>query len=179
MSWILEVRSRLSTPPANRQEGEAESRFTILVPLYVDAGELWVLLGEGEDGASVFYGRSVQESSDGWKEAREASQDLGLEPASVLRLGELDELGTPQERLSTWVGAVPAVRSEDLPKGSFTLPLRALSSPSLVEERDGPGGIPLRVLHLGRRRLWGLPLWVLELLLTRLGLSSGEDPSAT
>jgi hypothetical protein len=171
MSWILEVRSRLTTPAPNRQEGVPESRFAILLPLYVEAGELWVVLGEGEGGAALFHGRPVAEGEDAWEKAREAGHDLGLEPASVLRLGELDELGTSQERLSTWVGAVPTVHSDELPKGVYSLPLRALLSPSMVEEREGPGGAALRVLHIGRRRLWGLPLWVLELLLARLGLS--------
>ena len=80
-SWIMELRARLQTPPPERlpptalARGEDARRAAVLVPLYVDAGALWVILTRrSEDlpyhrGQIAFPGGSLEQGEDPWAAA--------------------------------------------------------------------------------------------------------------
>lgn len=209
-SWIAEVRERLASPPPRRsafarpgQPGGAGDRAeareaAVLVPLYVTAGELWTVLTRRSDdlpshrGQYAFPGGSREAGEDPWATAlREAGEEVGILPETVLRLGELDEEEVPTGfRVVPCVGAIPAPSSEPGGRGEpraasaeiaevFSLPLSAFASPRLVEDRDvtyDGERRRLRIYHVGSRQIWGLTAHVLQNLLSRLGLDAGAGP---
>ena len=186
-SWIVELRHRLTAPPPQRLPaaavGEATRRAAVLVPLYVDAGGLWVLLTRrAEDlpyhrGQIAFPGGSLEPGEDPWAAAlRESEEEIGLDPKKVLALGLLDELATPTGfSMQPVVGAVP-YPVETRPAARevaeiFALPLAAVANPQLVERRTVlVDGTPreLTVYHVGGRQIWGATALVLSNLLERL-----------
>ena len=189
-SWIDQVRRRLESPPPHRlPPGEARDA-AVLVPLFTEARELWTLLTERSvdlphhKGQIAFPGGGRELGEDMWQAAlREADEEVGLAPGSVLRLGELDQADTPTGyRIVPCVGAIPAGFEPRADQGEiadvFTLPLSALAHPNLVEDRvvaiDGVERT-LRIYHVGRRQIWGLTARILQNLLRRLGLEADED----
>jgi 8-oxo-dGTP pyrophosphatase MutT (NUDIX family) len=189
-SWILEVRERLASPPPRRLPASDVRPASVLVPLYVDAGELWTLLIKRADalpshrGQIAFPGGGRELKEDPWAAAtREAQEEIGLDPAKVLPLGELDEGESPAGfRVVPCVGAIPYPFETRPDAGEiaevFSLPLAAFANPRLVEERpvrfDGVERT-LRVYHVGSRQIWGLTARILQNLLLRLGLESGGE----
>jgi 8-oxo-dGTP pyrophosphatase MutT (NUDIX family) len=184
-SWILQVRERLASP-APRRLGPREARqASVLVPLFVDAGELWTLLTRRAEtlphhkGQIAFPGGGRELGEDPWAAAlRETHEEIGIEPRAVLRLGELDEAETPSGfRIIPCVGAVPhPLETRPNPEEIdevFAVPLSAFANPRLVEERrvllDGSARV-LRIYHVGSRQVWGLTARILQNLLVRLGL---------
>jgi 8-oxo-dGTP pyrophosphatase MutT (NUDIX family) len=162
----------------------------VLVPLYVDAGELWTILTKRTDtlpshrSQIAFPGGGRELKEDPWGAAvREAHEEIGLEPKVVLRLGELDEGETPAGfRVIPCVGAVPHTFQAKPNAGEiaevFSLPLTAFSNPQMVEERAVKiNGVErmLRIYHVGGRQVWGLTARILQNLLVRLGLEPAED----
>jgi 8-oxo-dGTP pyrophosphatase MutT (NUDIX family) len=189
-SWILDVRDRLASPPPRRLPASDLRQAAVLVPLYVDVGELWTVLTKRTDNLPshrsqiAFPGGGRELKEDPWAAAtREAHEEIGLNPAGVLRLGDLDEGETPAGfRVIPCVGAIPFPFQAE-PNAAeiaevFSLPLSAFANPKLVEERPVTfNGVErtLRVYHLGRRQIWGLTARILQNLLVRLGMESGED----
>lgn len=186
----MTVRDRLVSPPPRRLPASDLRQASVLVPLYVDAGELWTILTKRTDtlpshrSQIAFAGGGRELKEDPWAAAlREAEEEIGLDPKTVLRLGELDEGETPAGfRVIPCVGAIPH-KIELHPDGSeiaevFSLPLSAFTNPRLVEEREvSLNGVPrsLRIYHVGNRQIWGLTARILQNLLVRLGLESGEE----
>lgn len=187
--WILEVRRRLESPPPRRRPPGESRDAAVLVPLFVEAREVWTLLTERSvelphhKGQIAFPGGGRELGEDMWETAlREAREEVGLAPEAVLRLGELDEAETPSGyRIVPCVGAIPQ-GFEPRPDRSeiadvFTVPLSALANPTLVEDRavaiDGVQRT-LRIYHVGRRKVWGLTARILQNLLHRLGLEADE-----
>jgi 8-oxo-dGTP pyrophosphatase MutT (NUDIX family) len=186
-SWIEEVRLRLSSPPALRLPIGEGRQAAVLVPLFVDSGELWTLLTKRADhlpthkGQYAFPGGGQELGEGPWKAAlREAHEEVGIEPRTVLRLGELDEVRSPSGfSIVPCVGAVPfplaVERNEAEIAEMFSVPLSAFSNPRLVEDRpvvlDGRERM-LRIYHLGSRRVWGLTAAILRNLVLRLGLEA-------
>jgi len=190
-SWITELRARLQTPPPERlpptalARGENARRAAVLVPLYVDAGALWVLLTRrAEDlpyhrGQIAFPGGSLEAGEDPWAAAlRETQEEIGLDPKQVLQLGLLDEAETPTGfHVMPCVGAVP-YPVETRPAARevaevFALPLQAIASPQMVERRSVLiNGNPreITVFHVAGRQIWGVTALVLWNLLERLGM---------
>ena len=184
-SWILEVRRRLETPPPGRLRPSEARHSAVLVPLYVDAGELWTLLTvrsadlPHHKSQIAFPGGSREVGEDAWTAAlRETHEEVGLPPESILRLGELDEAETPSGfRIVPCVGAVP-FPFETRPNESeiaevFSVPLSAFANPRLVEDREVViDGVArgLRIYHVGSRQVWGLTARILQNLMSRLGL---------
>ena len=164
-SWLLEVRARLSSPPPRRLPPSEARPAAVLVPLFVDAGELWTVLTKRTDhlpthrGQIAFPGGGREIGEDPWAAAlRETHEEVGLEPGRVFRLGELDETGPNDAEIAE----------------VFAVPLSAFADPDLVEERevkiDGAKR-NLLIYHVGRHQVWGLTARILENLLERLGMS--------
>ncbi len=181
----MEIRERLSSPPPRRLMASDLRAASVLVPLYVDAGELWTIIIKRTDtlpshrSQIAFPGGGRELKEDHWEAAlREAHEEIGLEPKTVLRLGELDEGDTPAGfRVIPCVGAVPQTFQPQPNAGEiaevFSLPLSAFSNPQMVEERavkvDGIDRM-LRIYHVGGRQIWGLTARILQNLLIRLGM---------
>ncbi len=185
-SWLLDLRARLSSPPPRRLPPSEARAASVLVPLFVNAGELWTVLTKRTDdlpthrGQIAFPGGGREIGEDAWATAlRETHEEVGLEPTRVFRLGELDETGSPVGfRVIPCVGAVP-YPFETQPNAAeiaevFAVPLTAFANPDLVEERevkiDGKQR-NLLIYHVGRHQVWGLTARILENLLDRLGMS--------
>lgn len=189
-SWILALRERLAAPPARRLAAKDLRQASVLVPLYVDAGELWTLLTKRTDtlpshrGQIAFPGGGRELKEDPWGAAlREAQEEIGLDPKAVLRIGELDEVESPAGfRVTPCVGAIPntfkANPSEAEIAEVFSIPVSAFANPKLVEEREVLlNGVArnIRIYHVGSRQVWGLTARVLQNLLVRLGLEPEEE----
>ncbi|MCP4663179.1 MAG: CoA pyrophosphatase [bacterium] len=192
LSWITEVRARLSSPTPGRLAPSDARRAAVLVPLYVSAGELWTLLTKRSDslphhqGQIAFPGGSLETGEDAWSAAlRETREEVGIEPQKVLRLGELDEDQTPSGfRIVPCVGAVAypvetQVNHREIAE-LFPIPISAFTNPQLVEDRmvlvDGHERL-LRVYHVAGRQVWGLTARIVYNLLVRLGLEPDGPPN--
>jgi 8-oxo-dGTP pyrophosphatase MutT (NUDIX family) len=189
-SWILDVRDRLASPPPRRLPASDLRQASVLVPLYVDAGELWTVLTKRTDtlpshrSQIAFPGGGRELKEDPWAAAtREAHEEIGLNPATVLHLSELNEQESPAGfRVIPCVGAIPFPFQAELNAAEiaevFSLPLSAFANPKLVEERPVSfNGVErtLRIYHVGRRQIWGLTARILQNLLVRLGMESEEE----
>ena len=188
-SWILQLRQRLSSPPPVRLPAREARQAAVLVPLYVDAGQLWTLLTRRTDdlphhrGQIAFPGGGRETGEDAWETAlRESQEEIGLDPAQVLRLGELDEAETPSGfRIIPCVGAVPQ-GVETKPNEAeiaeiFPVPLLAFADVRMAEDREvtiNGRTRTLRVYHVaGGRQVWGLTARIIQNLMSRLGMESG------
>ncbi|HVF59226.1 MAG TPA: CoA pyrophosphatase [Thermoanaerobaculia bacterium] len=189
-SWLLAVRERLASPPPRRLPPGEQRRASVLVPLFVQSGELWTVLTKRTDtlpthrSQIAFPGGALDLGEDAWAAAlREAEEEVGIEPGKVLRLGQLDEVETPMGfRVVPCAGAVPypyeARPNEAEIAEVFSLPLTAFANPRMMEDRTVKiDGVPrqLRIYHIGNRQVWGLTARVLQNLLARLGLETPED----
>jgi 8-oxo-dGTP pyrophosphatase MutT (NUDIX family) len=185
-SWILEVRHRLQSPPPQRLPLADVRRAAVLVPLYVHAGGLWVLLTRRADelpqhrSQIAFPGGALEPGEQPWAAAlREAREEIGLDTGRILTLGELDEEATPSGfHVLPCVGAVPYPFETTPAEGEvaevFALPLLAVANPQLIERRgvlvDGVER-ELTIFHVGGRQIWGLTATILWNLLERLGIN--------
>lgn len=185
-SWILELRERLEAPPPKRLPTREVRQAAVLVPLYVDAGQLWVLLTRRSEEVPqhksqiAFPGGALELGETPWQAAlREAREEIGLEPEKVLPLGLLDEASTPSGyHIIPCVGAVPYPLETRIQRAEiaevFAIPLTAFANPQLVEQRRVEiDGVPreITMFHVGRHRIWGLTARILYVLLGRLGVS--------
>lgn len=185
-SWILELRARLAEPPPRRLEPSERRPAAVLVPLFVDAGELWVLLTKRSEvlpqhrGQIAFPGGGRELGEDEWTAAvRESFEEIGLDQRVVLPLGRLDEASTPSGfSILPCVAAIPAKfqpRPNEEIAEVFAVPLSAIADPRMVELRtvrvDGRSR-EILVYHVGSRQIWGLTARILANLLERLGLAA-------
>ena len=189
-SWILALREILASPPPRRLPPSELRPASVLVPLYVDAGELWTVLTKRTDtlpshrSQIAFPGGGRELKEDPWAAAvREAQEEIGLDPRVVLKLGELDEVESPMGfRVIPCVGAIPQ-SYEFRPNEAeiaevFSLPVSAFANPRLVEEREIViNGMKRNILiyHVGNRQIWGLTARILQNLLVRVGLELEEE----
>ena len=189
-SWILTLRELLASPPPQRLPPSELRPASVLVPLYVEAGELWTVLTKRTDtlpshrSQIAFPGGGRELKEDPWAAAvREAQEEIGLDPRVVLKLGELDEVESPMGfRVIPCVGAIPQ-SYEFRPNEAeiaevFSLPVSAFANPRLVEEREIViNGMKRNILiyHVGNRQIWGLTARILQNLLVRVGLESEEE----
>lgn len=190
--WIQEVRSRLAKPSPARLPHSDDRQAAVLVPLYVDAGELWTVLTRRSQelrhhsGQIGFPGGGLEGGEDLWQGAlREAREEIDLDTHSVLQLGNLDEQqSSARYRVVPCVGAVPFPLEIEADGGEiedvFSIPLTACANPQWVEEReitlnDKPHWI--RIYHVGRHQIWGLTARIIQNLLERLGMSQAVEIS--
>lgn len=190
-SWIVEVRQHLSSPAPLRLAPKEAREAAVLVPLYVDAGELWTVLTKRADNLPhhrsqiAFPGGGREIGEDPWAAAlRESEEELGLDPSKILRLGELDEAETPSGfHIVPCVGAVPhpletEINQEEIAE-VFSVPLLAFADYRIVEDQlvkiDGVERT-IRVYHVGKRQVWGLTARIVQNLMTRLGYEIPEEP---
>lgn len=185
-SWILQIRARLASPPPRRLPASEARQAAVLVPLYVDAGQLWtVLTRRTEDlphhrGQIAFPGGGREIGENAWEAAlRETQEEIGLEPKRVLKLGELDEAETPSGfRIIPCVGAVPFPLETTLNEGEiaeiFSVPLLAFTDVRMTEDREvtiNGRKRTLRVYHVaGGRQVWGLTARLIQNLMVRLDM---------
>lgn len=183
-SWILELRKRLTTPPPRRLSPGESRQAAVLVPLYVDAGELWTVLTKRTEtlphhkSQIAFPGGGLETGEDPWSAAlRETEEEIGLNAGTVMKIGELDEAETPSGfQIVPCVGAVPfpleTEINEDEIAEVFSVPLLAFSDYRMVEDRtvkiDGVER-QIRVYHVGSRQVWGLTARIVQNLMARLG----------
>jgi len=188
-SWIQEVRQRLASPPPRRLPPSEAREAAVLVPLFVDGGELWTLLTKRAESLPhhksqiAFPGGGREIGEDPWTAAlRETEEELGIDTRQVARLGELDEAETPSGfRIIPCVGAVPRdlkpIPNEEEIAEVFSVPLLAFTDFNVIEDRTVKiGGVErmIRVYHLGPRQVWGLTARIMQSLLHRLGLELPE-----
>ena len=190
-SWIVEVRQRLSSPAPLRLAPKEAREAAVLVPLYVEAGELWTVLTKRAENLPhhrsqiAFPGGGREIGEDPWAAAlRESEEELGLDTSKILRLGELDEAATPSGfHIVPCVGAVPhpletEINQEEIAE-VFSVPLLAFADYRIVEDQlvkiDGVERT-IRVYHVGKRQVWGLTARIVQNLMTRLGYEIPEEP---
>jgi len=188
-SWIQEIRGRLASPSPRRSALGEGRQAAVLVPLYVDARELWTVLTRRSENLPThknqyaFPGGGLELGEDAWTGAlRETHEEIGIEPKAVLPLGELDEVGSPAGfSIIPCVGAVPFPLKTEINEAEiaevFAVPLSAFANPRLIEDRpviiNGRERM-LRVYHVGSRRIWGVTALILKNLLIRLGMEVAE-----
>ena len=146
-----------------------------LVPLYVDGGQIWVLLsrsGSPSEGAS-FPSTSLTNGEEMWAGAQRAGATLDIDVDRMMPLGELDQVETPTgEVLVPCVAVVPPPDADGYgSRERAPLPLVAAKTPSLVEERSvkvGDQEVWFRLAHIGPIKLAGAGVDILENLLERV-----------
>lgn len=184
-SWIVELRSLLEEPAPVRLPAGEHREAAVLVPLFVNAGQLWVVLTRRSNelpqhgGQVAFPGGGCEVGEDAWATAlRETREEIGLPEKGVARLGELDDMNTFSGfRIRPCVGAIPypyetAINEAEIAE-VFEVPLIAFADVKMVEDRtvtmDGIDRT-LRIYHVGRHRVWGLTARIVQNLMRRLGL---------
>ncbi len=191
-TWVHELRQRLEDPTPHRLEEEHIGRpASVLVPLYVHAGELWVVLTRrSEDlmhhgGQVAFPGGGREPGEDEWDAAlRETQEEIGLEPGRILKLGMLDEryAEVSDYRIQPCVGVVPfpleTTPNPDEIDEIFTIPLLQFTDVRVIEERlvEWRGQErQVRVYHVGRHAVWGLTARIMQNLIERLGFVEATE----
>lgn len=188
-SWIFELRNRLAEPPPRRLVPGDARRAAVLVPLYVDAGELWTVLTKRAEALPhhksqiAFPGGGLEIGEDHWAGAlREADEEIGLSANKIVKIGELDEAATPSGfQIVPCVGAVPFPLETEINHDEiaeiFSVPLLAFTDYRMVEDRmvkiDGVER-QIRVYHVGSRQVWGLTARIVQNLMSRLGFETPE-----
>lgn len=184
-SWILDLRRRLADPPPKPMVMGDRRAASVLVPLFVNAGQLWVLLTKRSDGLPqhsgqvAFPGGGVEVGEDPWAAAlRETREEIGIQEKGVARLGELDDVDTFSGfRIRPCVGAIAYPYEVEVNENEiadvFEVPLMAFADVRVVEDRvvtvDGHDRM-FRIYHVGKHRVWGLTAGILQNLMQRLGL---------
>ncbi len=184
-SWITELRARLAEPEPVRKQAGASRRAAVLVPLYVEAGELWLFLTRRSDelpqhsGQVAFPGGGCELGEAAWDAAlRESNEEVGLDGRRVARIGQLDDLETfSGYTIRPCVGAVPFPFETRINEAEiaevFSIPLTAFADARVVEDRVvtvNDVDRSIRIYHVGRHQVWGLTARIIQNLLERCGL---------
>ena len=192
VTWLDEVRGLLAARPARQlPPGEGLVLSAVLVPLYVAEGQLWVLLTRRNASLPHHAGQysfpgGVREPGDADDVAtalRESREELGIDSATVVVLGRLDDIRTPTGyQIAPVVGAIPYPLSlepaEEEVEAVVPFPYAYLANPEMVEEQefvvDGRR-VTAPVFHYRGHRVWGATARMLADLVERL---SGSDLQA-
>jgi 8-oxo-dGTP pyrophosphatase MutT (NUDIX family) len=148
--WLEEVERLLAAAPVQRRvQTDGLIPAAALVPLYVVAGDLWVLLTRRphslpQHGGQYSFPGGVREVDDDDEVAtalNRAHQEIRLDPALVVVLGRLNDVWTPTGFLiSPIVGAIPypltvEPAAEEV-EAVVPVPFTYLANPEAVEERE-------------------------------------------
>ncbi len=183
--WLEEVERLLGAAPVRRKaQSDGFVVAAVLVPLYVAAGQLWLLLTRRTDsltqhGGQVAFPGGVREEGDENEVAtalREANEELGLSPSRVVVLGQLDDVWTPSGFLiSPVVGAVPYPLTVRPASGEVEaivqVPFSYLANPEVVEEQEleiAGERVISPIYHYRSHRIWGATARILADLTVRL-----------
>ncbi len=184
--WIHELRQRLESPEPTRLDDDHRGRAaSVLVPVHVDAGELWLTLTKRAEnlmhhgGQIAFPGGGRDPGEDEWEAAlREAEEEIGVDPGRVVQLGYLDEIyaEVSDYRIQPCVGVLPHPfeprPNPDEIDDVFSIPILQFTDVRVIEERvvEWQGQErQIRVYHVGRHPVWGLTARMIQNLLERLG----------
>lgn len=156
----------------------------MLAPLYEHQGEVHVVLTRrawhmrSHTGEVSFPGGKQEPGETPWETAlRESNEEIGLDPATVVQIGELHHLATVTSRSSIvpYVGVLPdrprLVPNPDEVDAILHVPLAELLDPEVYrQERWGLPGIdrPIHFFEVVGDTIWGATASMLVDLLTRI-----------
>ena len=183
--WLEEIQRLLVSAPVRRKPaGNGLVPSAVLVPLYVAAGELWVLLTRRANTLSEHAGQyafpgGVRAEGDEDEVAtalRETHEELGIAPSLVVVLGLLSDVSTPTGFLiSPVVGAIPHPLSvepaSDEVEAVVRVPFSYLANPEVVEKQEvviAAEKLVSPVFHYRNHRIWGATARILADLIGRL-----------
>jgi 8-oxo-dGTP pyrophosphatase MutT (NUDIX family) len=183
--WLEEVQRLLAAAPVRRKPaGKGLVTSAVLVPLYVAAGELWVLLTKRAEslqdhGGQYAFPGGVRVEGDEDEVAtalRETHEEVGIAPSLIVVLGHLSDVWTPTGYLiSPVVGAIPhplsVEPSSDEVEAVVRVPFSYLAKPEVVEEQEvviAGEKLVSKVFHYRNHRIWGATARILADLLDRL-----------
>ncbi len=183
--WLEEVERLLGASPVTRLPLDpALPGAAALVPLYVAAGELWVLLirrapSPAPHAETLAFPGGVRRADDRDEVAaalREAREEIGLDPSLVVVLGHLDDVHTPAGHpVSPVVGAVPHPLALNPHAAGveavIPVPFTYLANPEAVEEQEvevGGRTLASPVYHYRAHRIWGVTASIVADLVARL-----------
>lgn len=158
--------------PATVAEWEARPA-AVLVPLFLKGGKWHLLFTQRTETVQDHKGQisfpggrhDPEDPSLLATALREAQEEIGLDPADVTVLGQLDEMYTvTQYRISPFVGVIPypypfRVNSAEIAE-LIEAPLEAFLDPANLEQRERPAlvgpPVPIYFYHIGPYTIWGV-----------------------
>lgn len=178
-----EVRERLAARERTAPEPPADlRRAAVLIPLFVQGGELKILFTRRTDtlehhrGQISFPGGRFEEDDDTLLATalREAREEIGVEESDVRFLGALSPLTTVTDfYVEPFVGAIPSPYPFRVAESEIAelieAPVAALLDPRILERKILPGREePTLFYHYGPHVIWGATARMLHELLEAL-----------
>jgi 8-oxo-dGTP pyrophosphatase MutT (NUDIX family) len=171
---IDQIRHRLAAYTPRLLENEGRNRAAVLVPLYFDRGELHVVFTKRTDrvqshrGEVSFPGGAMDATDPDltFTALREAQEEVGLDPAHVSVIGQIDDIVTISDfHVSAYVGEIDPARSpygwlpaEAEVAAMIEAPLSHLRDPKnmveLPRQRNGEMVIQ-EGIQFGEHTIWG------------------------
>ncbi len=180
---VDEIRATLAATPARTVAAAARPRAAVLVGIVAGARPRLLLIKRSDTvpyhrGEIAFPGGRMEEADrDPWRCAlREAEEEVGLPPAAVSPLGQLDDLVTSSGFVVTpFVAVIDTLPRLTLCEREVARTLTPLAAPLLVRGAwsshlvwDGSGVRPIYSLAGGRPPIWGATAAILVDLAHRL-----------
>lgn len=176
----------LGPPVRSPREGLVDRASAVVAPLYEDEGEAWVVLTRRSSTLRVHSGEvsfpgGGQEPGEALPDTarREAQEEIGLDPATIRIVGELDHLSTITSNsfIVPYVAVLPARPITTANPGEVAavlhVPLSELLAPDVFrEELWDLGGVdrPINFFELYGDTVWGATAAMLRQL---LGFATG------
>jgi 8-oxo-dGTP pyrophosphatase MutT (NUDIX family) len=178
-----DIRARLARRSgAVIEPREGLRRAGVLVPLFVRAGQLWILFTrrtetvEHHRGQISFPGGAEEPGDESLLETalRESEEELGLTRTDVRPLGSLSPMVTITNfYVEPFVAAIPqpyVFRAQESEIAEvIEVPVPALLDPAILEKKELPGrSEPVLFYHYGPHVIWGATARMLAELLESL-----------